>query len=239
MKAEDEVVSFGGVSVFGREQFINLIKKRGGQETTMIVKRGGQKVELKVTPMLDPVANIGRISVEVGSNAKDVYEVMRPGPLPWELIGEVWDQMVGTLGALINSKQTGVGAKDLSGPVGILAVLGAQVNTDYRLALKFLVLLNINLAVLNLLPIPVLDGGHIVMAILEKIRRRPLSVKLQEYLTTGFALMLISFMLYVTFFDIKRIPLFRHMFTQEKSIEQREPAPEPGAPAPAPAPVKP
>ena len=243
MKAEDEVISFGGVAIHGREQFINLIKKRGGEKTVMIVKRAGEKVELTVTPLLDPVAKTGRISVEVGSNAKDVYEIQHP--LPWVMIGDVWDQMVGTLGALINSKQTGVGAKDLSGPVGILAVLGAQVNTDYRLALKFLVLLNINLAVLNMLPIPVLDGGHIVMAILEKIRRRPLSVRLQEYLTTAFAVMLISFMAYVTFFDIKRVPLFYHMFKQEKSIEQ-QPSPAP-APAPAsspastsaPAPVKP
>ena len=247
LKAEDEVLSFGGVGIAGREQFIGLIKQRGGKETEIIVKRAGEKVTLKVTPALDTVANIGRISVEVGSNAKDVYEIQHP--LPWVIVGEVWDQMLGTIGALANSKQTGVGAKDLSGPVGILAVLGAQINTDYRLALKFLVLLNINLAVLNLLPLPVLDGGHIVMAILEKIRRRPLSVRLQEYLTTAFALMLISFMLYVTFFDIKRISLFRHMFNQEKIIEQREPAPEPATtpstsapaatPAPTPVPAKP
>ena len=235
MKAEDEVISFGGVAIHGREQFINLIKQRGGQKTVMIVKRAGEKVELTVTPLLDPVAKIGRISVEVGSNAKDMYEIQHP--LPWVMVADVWDQMVGTLGALINSKQTGVGAKDLSGPVGILAVLGAQVNTDYRLALKFLVLLNINLAVLNMLPIPVLDGGHIVMAILEKIRRRPLSMRLQEYMTTAFALMLISFMLYVTFFDIKRMPLFWHMFKQEKSIEQQQPSPAPEAPANAPAPA--
>jgi len=50
-------------------------------------------------------------------------------------------------------------------------MLAKQVNSDYRLALSFLVLLNINLAIINLLPIPVLDGGHILMAIIEKIRR--------------------------------------------------------------------
>ena len=66
-------------------------------------------------------------------------------------------------------------------------------------------LLNINLAIINLLPIPVLDGGHILMAIIEKICRRPLSLKFVEYTTTGFAVLLISFMLYITFFDIKRL----------------------------------
>jgi regulator of sigma E protease len=66
----------------------------------------------------------------------------------------------------------------------------------------------------------VLDGGHILMAIIEKIRRRPLSIKFVEYTTTGFAVLLISFMLYVTFFDIKRISLFRAMFTTDVQIQQ-------------------
>ena len=92
----------------------------------------------------------------------------------------------------------------------------------YRLALSFLVLLNINLAVLNLLPVPVLDGGHIVMAILEKIRRRPLSIKVVEYTTTVFAVLLISLMLYVTFFDIKRFRFFKSMFRTDTQIENVE-----------------
>jgi regulator of sigma E protease len=136
---------------------------------------------------------------------------------------------------LLHSKQTGVGAKDLSGPVGIFAMLGAQVHADYRLALSFLVLLNINLAVLNLLPLPVLDGGHIVMAILEKLRGRPLNVKVVEYATTVFAVLLISFMLYVTFFDLKRLSLFKSMFKRELTIEQ----PETNPPAPAAVPAQP
>ena len=71
-------------------------------------------------------------------------------------------------------------------------------------------MLNINLAILNMLPIPVLDGGHIMMAMLERIRRRPLEVRFVEYTTTAFAVLLISFMVYVTFFDIKRIPAVPH-----------------------------
>jgi regulator of sigma E protease len=82
-------------------------------------------------------------------------------------------------------------------------------------------LLNINLAFINLLPIPVLDGGHILMAIVEKIRRRPLSLKFVEYTTTGFAVLLLSFMLYITIFgDIKRFALYRAMFRSDMQIEQ-------------------
>ena len=121
--------------------------------------------------------------------------------------------------------------KDLSGPVGILSILAAQVNQDYRLALSFLVLLNINLAIINLLPIPVLDGGHIMMSIIEKIRRRPLSQKVVEYVTTGFAVLLIGFMLYVTAADIRRFSLFRAMFQNKTQIEEPQTAPAQPAPA--------
>ena len=162
----------------------------------------------------------GHIGAVLGSSTTQVYVVQKPGPTPWEQVSDVLDKTFRTINALIHSKQTGVGPKDLTGPVGILALLGAWVKIDYRLALSFLVLLNINLAIINLLPIPVLDGGHIMMSIVEKIRRRPLSQKFVEYVTTGFALLLISFMLYVTYGDIKRISLFRALFQSESTIQQ-------------------
>jgi regulator of sigma E protease len=73
-------------------------------------------------------------------------------------------------------------------------------------ALWFSVFLNVNLAVLNLLPFPVLDGGHIVLAIIEAIRRKPINVRLLEIVQSGFAILLIGFMLYVTFFDVVELP---------------------------------
>ena len=66
--------------------------------------------------------------------------------------------------------------------------------------------MNVNLAVLNMLPIPVLDGGHILLAILEGIRRRPISVKILNIIQTGCALLLIGFMLYIAFYDVQELP---------------------------------
>lgn len=220
VKEKDVIVSFAGVPVSGREQLIALVQKKPDQPAELVVERGPnkEKVVLTVTPTMDPNTKRVRIGIMFG-NAVNIYEVQKPGPLPHHQIKAVWDQMVGTISALINSEKTGVGAKDLSGPVGIFAMLGERVKTDWRLALSFLVLLNINLAVLNLLPLPVLDGGHIVMSIFEAIFRRPLPVKIQEYATTVFALALISFMLYVSFHDIKRFSLFRSMYQQENRIE--------------------
>lgn len=225
LRKGDKFVSFGGVAVLSQEQLVALIKKRGGQPTEVRVERDKQLLTLTVTPKMDPETKVGRIGTMLTSSATLVYQLQKPGPTPWAQVVDVWDRTVSTFSALVHSKQTGVGAKDLSGPLGILTMLAAWVNTDYRLALSFLVLLNVNLAVLNLLPIPVLDGGHILLSIIEGIRRRPISARIQEYTTTAFALLLISFMLYVTFFDIKRIPLFRTLFQRDTQIEERQSTP--------------
>jgi regulator of sigma E protease len=230
LKAGDKILAFNGLPVAGREQFIDLIHKRGGQPTEIRVERGGKRLELTVTPKADPTTKEGRIGAVLGSSSTQIYVVQKPGPPPLTQVAEVVDRTFKTISALVHSRQTGVGAKDLSGPLGILTILAAQVNADYRLALSFLVLLNINLAILNLLPIPVLDGGHILMAVIEKIRRRPLGHKFAEYTTTGFAVLLLSFMLYVTWYDIKRAPLFRAMFLGGHQIEETQSHGDPNAP---------
>jgi regulator of sigma E protease len=230
LQAKDIIISFAGVPVASREQLIDLIRKRGGQATEIRVQRDADKITLKVTPTQDPETKFGQLGIMLGSDSTQVYIVQKPGPTPWENISNVLNQTFMVISALVHSHETGVGAKDLTGPIGILTMLAVWVKTDYRLALNFLVLLNMNLAIINLLPIPVLDGGHILMSLVEKVRRRPMNVKFVEYVTTGFAVMLISFMLYVAFFDIKRIPLFHAMFNTSAQIEQTT---TPAASAPA------
>ena len=239
VQTKDLVLEFAGVKIAGIKQFTTLVNERAGKPTEMVVKRGDQRITLNVTPRGPEGA--GKIQVGFDSS-KNYYEVQRPGPLPWVHIGNIVDKTFATLNAVFfRSKETGVGPSDLSGPIGIFAMLAHQVTVDYRLALSFLLLLNVNLAILNLLPLPVLDGGHILMSIIEKIIRRPLPVKIQEYATTAFAVVLISFMLFVSFHDVKRIGLFKSLFEQENQIggerpkELSEPAPQ-SAPAPVPAP---
>lgn len=224
LKPGDEVLAFAQVPLFGADQFIKLIQKCPGETKEMVIKRDGQRLTLNITPRLDTKGNIGRIGAAIGTG-NPVYRIEHIPP--WTQVGEVIDRTVSTFTALFYSKQTGVGLKDLSGPPGILALLAAYVNTDWRLALSFLVLLNINLAIINLFPVPVLDGGHIVMALVERIFGKPLPARLVEYTTTAFAVLLISFMLYVSFNDVRRFPLFRTMFKQEVTIEKQESAPAP------------
>jgi len=230
VKPKDVIVKFAGVSISGVKQLQNLIRERGGQPTEIEVERANKRMALTVTPV--GAKGEGLLKIALGSSSENVYEVQKPGPKPWETVGEVFQKTFATLNALFQSKKTGVGPKDLSGPIGIFALLASQVNVDYRLALNFLVLLNVNLAILNLLPLPVLDGGHILMAIIESVIKRPLPAKIQEYATTAFAVLLISFMVFVSFHDIKRFRLFRSMFQQENRIVEQGARPEPSASAP-------
>jgi len=199
LKQDDKIISLGGIPIGGQSQLIDELQKNGGKATEILVRRDGENVPLPITPrMIEGKVMIG---VQFGRGPR-VYIERHPGPTPWENISAVGSLMWRTLYALFHPKQTGVGVSDLSGPVGILAMLGAMVKTDYRLALNFLVLLNVNLAILNMLPIPVLDGGHTIMGLIEGLFRRKIPVKIQEWSTTIFALLLIGLMLYVTYHDV-------------------------------------
>ena len=216
LKVDDKIISLGGIPIGGRGQLIDELQKNGGKATEIVVLRGSENVTLPITPrMIEGKVMIG---MQFGQGPR-VYIERHPGPTPWENISEVGSLMWRTLYALFHPKQTGVGVSDLSGPVGILAMLGAMVKTDYRLALNFLVLLNVNLAILNMLPIPVLDGGHTIMGLIEGIFRRKIPAKLQEWATTGFAVALISLMLYVTFHDVvMRRGIFIDMFNSDTEV---------------------
>ena len=229
LQTNDEIVNFAGVPISDHKQLTNLLQQCAGHPTPLVVKRGGELLSLTVTPATEATVKKGRLGVGFGFS-KDVYVLQHP--TPWAQISDVFRQLTGTISALAHSHTSGVKASDLAGPVGIISFLAVKVNTDYRLALGFLVMLNINLAIINLLPMPVLDGGHVLMAILERIRRRPLDVRVVEYATTIFAVLLISFMLYVTFFDLRRLPLIRVLFSQESQIEQPvKPSPPAANPA--------
>jgi len=220
LRVDDQFISVGGVPVVGQAQLIDLIRERTGKASPVEVQRGKERLTFSITPRLDPTTGTGRIGVAIAPSRVLTYQLQRPGPTPWEQISGVVVQMGELLGALAHSKETGIGPKDMSGPVGIFGKLAADVNADIRLALSFLVLLNVNLAIINLLPIPVLDGGHITLALYELVTRRRVGPRFQEIATSAFAVLLLSFMAYVSFFDlVKRGPLFKAMFRQETVIE--------------------
>jgi regulator of sigma E protease len=155
-------------------------------------------------------------------------EIVRPGPTPIDQFTDILVSMGRMVKGLAHSKETGVTAKSMSGPVGILAIWWyAIVSGGLRQGLHIAVLLNINLAVINLLPLPVLDGGHVLFAAIEAVRRKPLSARLVHAASMTFAVLLITFMLYVTFFDIQRLTFGRSRMQPKPGTEENAPVVEP------------
>ena len=128
-------------------------------------------------------------------------------PTPFQQIATSVDGIRNMLGALFSPK-SGVKAQHFSGPVGIGNMYFQMLLSPegWRMALAFSVFFNVNLALLNLLPFPILDGGHIVLAFIESIRRKPVNIKILEFVQSACAMLLIGFILYVTFFDFQDLP---------------------------------
>lgn len=106
--------------------------------------------------------------------------------------------------AKVAAPGSSVGMEHLSGPVGIGSYLYQMLSTTdgWKLIFWFAVVLNVNLAVLNILPLPIVDGGHVVLGTLEIIFRRPVGGKLLEWIQTGFIFLLLTFFIFVTFKDV-------------------------------------
>ncbi len=121
---------------------------------------------------------------------------------PWAQVSDSVRTTFATLAALISPKSK-VSASHMSSAVGIMNVFYQLFKMDegWKLALWFAMVLNVNLAILNLLPLPVIDGGHITMALIEIVTRRPLRGKLVEYTQAGFVFLLFGFMLWVMLKD--------------------------------------
>ena len=180
-----------------------LDQHQAGVPVDLTVQRGEETLQLAVTPLLPEGEKKPRIGIQWDDRGPTVLE--HPNPLQL-VVGSV-RTMVDTLSAVF-SPRSDIKAEHLSGPVGIMRIyyLLFESPDGWRLALWFSVVLNVNLALLNLLPIPVLDGGHIMLAIIESIRRKPINVRVLEIVQSGFAFLIIGYMLYVTFFDVQDLP---------------------------------
>ena len=168
---------------------------------TLQVLRDGKPFELKLlTPRLIRRKKKRRAS-EFRGISDGRMSLSHPNP-----VEQVYDSITSTLNTIgaVASPKSDVKLQHLSGPIGIgrIYYLLFQSERGWQFALWFSVILNVNLAILNMLPIPVLDGGHIVLAIIESIRRKPVNIRVLEVIQTGCAVLIIGYMLYVSFFDI-------------------------------------
>jgi len=203
LQSNDVVVAVNGKTVFSPLGVEDMIQKAGPTPVVLTVKRGTQKLQLTLVPEI-PIAprEITNYCSGIEWDFSDAISIDHPRP--WEQVRSSLNMMLSTLEALISPKSD-VKAHHLSGPVGIMRIyyLLFQSEHGWRMAIWFSVIFSVNLAVLNMLPVPVLDGGHILLALIEGVRRRAFNPKVLYIIQNGFAALIIGFLLFVTFFDVQ------------------------------------
>jgi regulator of sigma E protease len=209
----DVVLSIGGRKIDSFSEMQRIVSTSAGETLTIDVDRDGQVVSLKATPALkeikDSFGNTHRVGI-LGisrSMAPGDLKLERAAPLEAVVMGasETWFVVERTL-SYIGGVLTGREAADqLGGPIRIAQVSG-QVATAGLVALIHLAaVLSVSIGLLNLFPIPLLDGGHLLYYAIEAVRRRPLSERAQEVgFRIGLAIVLML-MLFATFNDIKHL----------------------------------
>ncbi len=204
LRPNDVIVEANGQRVTSMVMISDLIEQNPDQALNLVVERDDERLPLSVTPALPKNAEKANIEKPMlGIRWDDTGVTVLKRTPPREQIKDSVETMYNTLSAVV-SPSSSISAKHLSGPVGIMRLYYRlfEHKDGWRLALWFSVVLNINLAILNLLPLPVLDGGHITMALIEAVRRRPLSKRLLDVAYGGCAILLIGFMIFITGFDV-------------------------------------
>ena len=212
---KDRIVAMNGIAVQDWYGFVDIIRGNPGQTVPLTVERLGDEIELQISlgskvqkdGTRTGFAGVGFDQESAPEIPADWFVVTRLGPADAFLQGiqSTWDLVVMTLDSLWKMIQGDVSVKNLSGPITIAKVAGSSASGGIESFISFLALLSVSLGVLNLLPVPVLDGGHILYYSIEAIRRKPLSEKVQILgVKIGMA-MLLSLMLVAFYNDISRL----------------------------------
>ena len=223
IKPGDRVIAIDGKPVFQRVAISEHLAKNASRPSEFLLQRGQEQITLRIQPRLDTDERTGKSVPRIGLRYRDNIVILHP--TPWAQVSNDVVSTFRTLGALL-SPSSDIGPSKLSGPIGIARALHQQAQWDIRRALWFVILVNVNLAIFNLLPIPVLDGGQILFATIGRIRRRELPANFIMATQSAFFVILMSLIVYVSFFDVKR-------WARDSRAERPAPAATPPAPAPS------
>ena len=202
IRAGDALVSINGEPVYHYEKVTDYIQKHPKEAIKFEVERDGKRFLATIRPETPLTPADAKPMIGVAWDGAGRMTIKYPGVL--EQIEGSLAAMAGTFGAILSSKSD-IKMQHLGGAVKILSVYYLLFQSDYgwRMAIWFSVIMNVNLALLNLVPFPVLDGGHIVLSLIEAIRRKPLSIRLMQHIQTGCAVLVIVFMAYIAVFDVQ------------------------------------
>ncbi|MAA64469.1 MAG: RIP metalloprotease RseP [Alteromonadaceae bacterium] len=212
LQSGDEVLRINGEPVDGWFALVKTVQASPGVSLTLDIIREGQPRTITVTPKRHEADN-GDVIGLIGAGAapiewpeglvrKNRYGVFEAIP---EAVGETWADTRLTLVAIKKMITGLLSLNNLSGPITIARVAEASVRSGFEDFVRFLAYLSVSLGVLNLLPVPVLDGGHILFYSLEAIRRKPLSEQVQAVgLRIGMA-MILTLMVFALYNDLMRL----------------------------------
>jgi len=207
----DTVLSINGRETVSWTQISDLIRESGGREVELLIDREGEQLVIKAVPAMEKMKNI--FGEEVGERymlgiTRSEGIVYQKTTLPEALQAafiQTWNLIYLTILGIIKIIERVVPASELGGPIRIAELAGQQLEAGWMNLLYFMGLLSVNLGILNLLPIPVLDGGHLVFLTIEGIRRRPLSDRAMEMSQKVGIFLLASLMVFVFYNDILRL----------------------------------
>ncbi len=208
----DRIVGLDGSVIERFEDVQRIVRPSAGRLLSIEVLRDGARITLAATPRAsEQTDNFGNTQV-IGllGVARSGAEYTRHDPLTavWRAGLETWDLTVGTLDAVGQIIVGARGTQELGGPIRIAQMSGAVAESGLIPIIWFMAVLSINLGLINLFPIPMLDGGHLLFYGIEAVRGRPLGERAQEYgFRIGLALVL-SLMVFVTFNDLANLEVF-------------------------------
>lgn len=200
----DVIISVDGKQLFSDIQLAQYLKAKDNKTVSLGVKKaGGEEVVVEVTPEV-PLKPEGRDPmIGVAWDQTGDVDVRIVHPNPFQQVADSVRMMYVTVTKVADPKSS-IGVDQLSGPIGIGKMIYQLLLTEngWRRIIGFMVLLNVNLAIFNMLPFPVLDGGHITLAVLEKIAGKPVRTKVLEVIQTVCAFIIFSLFLYITSKDL-------------------------------------
>lgn len=201
LKPGDRVVSINGLEIKSWEELTAPIHQNPGKKLVLKIQRGQNIITKEITPITDQKTQRGVI----GITAREIFipqSFSKSVNLAAVNFKEYFSQITGVLGKLFVNKDT---VKEISGPVGIVKVIGDAAKTGMVYILYLTAVISINLGIFNLLPIPALDGSRIIFLLLEALRGRPVDPNKENLVhMVGFALLMLLVVV-ITYRDIVKI----------------------------------
>ena len=214
-RLNDRILAIDGTRIGRFEDIASYVALRPGQAMQFDVERGGQRLRIEATPKAQVQrdrfgneARIGRLGIARGGAELASLQPHEAVVAAFRQTGDTVQMMIVTLGQVISGARS---LEEMGGPLKIAQFSGQQASLGWLDFILFMSLISINLGFINLLPIPLLDGGHLLFYAIEGVRRKPLKPEAQEWaFRTGLAVLL-ALMIFVTFNDLASFGLFTRL----------------------------